>query len=119
MARNSNILIVSRNSEILWFYRRYSCSRARKHFVKRLEIRGCHYDSSPLGKQNYERFKGEANWSEKQIKWRKNKMISAKEDMKNAITLEEKRYDSNSLIEDTYENSELVNTIKTGEGMEI
>lgn len=41
-------------------------------------------------------------------------MISAKEDMKNAITLEEKRYDSNSLIEDTYENSELVNTIKTG-----
>ena len=55
----------------------------------------------------------------KQIKWRKNKMISAKEDMKNAITLEEKRYDGNSLIEDTYENSELVNTIKTGEGMEI
>lgn len=46
-------------------------------------------------------------------------MISAKEDMKNAITLEEKRYDGNSLIEDTYENSELVNTIKTGEGMEI
>ena len=45
-------------------------------------------------------------------------MISAKEDMKNAITLEE-RYDGNSLIEDTYENSELVNTIKTGEGMEI
>ena len=43
-------------------------------------------------------------------------MISAKEDMKNAITLEEKRYDSNSLIEDTYENSELVNTIKTGGG---
>ena len=41
------------------------------------------------------------------------------EDMKNAITLEEKRYDGNSLIEDTYENSELVNTIKTGEGMEI
>lgn len=41
-------------------------------------------------------------------------MISAKEDMKNAITLEEKRYDSNSLIENTYENSELVNTIKTG-----
>lgn len=29
-------------------------------------------------------------------------MISAKEDMKNAITLEEKRYDSNSLIEDTW-----------------
>jgi len=50
---------------------------------------------------------------------RKNKMISAKEDMKNAITLEEKRYDGNSLIEDTYENSELVNTIKTGGGMEI
>ena len=46
-------------------------------------------------------------------------MISAKEDMKNAITLEEKRYDSNSLIEDTYENSELVNAIKTGGGMEI
>lgn len=44
-------------------------------------------------------------------------MISAKEDMKNAITLEEKRYDSNSLIEDTYENSELVNTIKTGGGV--
>lgn len=43
-------------------------------------------------------------------------MISAKEDMKNAITLG--GYDSNSLIEDTYENSELVNTIKTG-GMEI
>ena len=29
-------------------------------------------------------------------------MISAKEDMKNAITLEKKRYDSNSLIEDTW-----------------
>ena len=41
-------------------------------------------------------------------------MISTKEDLKNAITLEEKRYDSNSLIEDTYEDSELVNTIKTG-----
>ena len=57
--------------------------------------------------------------SEKQIKRRKNKKISAKVDMKKAITLEEKRYDGNSLIEDTYENSELVNTIKTGEGMEI
>lgn len=36
------------------------------------------------------------------VGWRNNKMISAKEDMKNAITLEEKRYDSNSLIEDTW-----------------
>lgn len=41
-------------------------------------------------------------------------MISAKEDLKNTITLEEKRCGSNSLIEDTYENSEFVNTIKTG-----
>ena len=45
-------------------------------------------------------------------------MISAKEDIKNTVTLEEKRYGSNSLVEDTCENSELVNTIKTG-GMEI
>lgn len=41
-------------------------------------------------------------------------MISAKEDIKNTVTLEEKRYGSNSLVEDTYENSEFVNTIKTG-----
>lgn len=54
----------------IWFHRRYSCSRARKHFVKRLGIRRCHYDSFPLGKQNYEQFQDEADWSEKQIKCR-------------------------------------------------
>lgn len=43
-------------------------------------------------------------------------MISAKEDLKNTITLKEKRCGSNSLIEDTYENSEFVNTINTEGG---
>lgn len=38
-------------------------------------------------------------------------MISAKEDKKNTV---KERYGSNSLVEDTYENSELLNTIKTG-----
>lgn len=43
-------------------------------------------------------------------------MISAKEDIKNTV---KERYGSNSLVEDTYENSELLNTIKTGGSMEI
>lgn len=45
------------------------------------------------------------------VGWKNNKMISAKEDIKNTV---KKSYGSNSLVEDTYENSELVNTVKTG-----
>ena len=46
-------------------------------------------------------------------------MISTKEDVKNAITLEEKRYDSNSLDRRYLREFRLGEYYKNGGGMEI